>query len=49
MFNNDPKYKKFTEDVANFLQNIRESEDESTEEPAEGSDPTEESDNEEEE
>ena len=23
---NDPKYKKFTEDVANFLQNIRESE-----------------------
>ena len=38
MFNNDPKYKKFTEDVANFLQNIRESEDEPTEEPTEESD-----------
>ena len=27
MFDNNPKYKKFTEDVANFLQSIRESED----------------------
>ena len=32
MFNDDPKFKKFTEDVAKFLQNIRESEEESTEE-----------------
>jgi len=28
----DPKYKKFTEDIANFLQNIRENEDEPSEE-----------------
>ena len=45
MFDNNPKYKKVIADVANFLQNIRESE----VEPSEEEEATEEESNEEEE